>query len=192
MFQRLPDDEAPRPEQESDDLTHPFDVIARHDQVDFATAQQRHARLLAAVNEDIAREIPNGVLIPAPLCPSACAPGPLANFLLMLHCDPFGSSNMRYAAGNAETAARLETNEYTPELANRYDAELVAFFNRAAAAWQDFKQISPDANRIDVLNHRDTLRALIAQAAERIDERDEVELRHLWRGYVAANQKTAA
>jgi len=172
--------------------THPFDEIARHDQVDFDTARQRHDQLLDAVNADIAREIPGAVIVPAPLCPSACQPGPLAEFLLMLNCDPFGPLNMRYAAGNADTAELLDTHEYSPEMAERYDTELVAFFKRAEAAWQDFKAISPDATRIDVFNHRDTLRAVISQATERIDERDDTDLRHLWRGYLAANLKTAA
>ncbi len=174
------------------DAHHPFDEIAWDGQFDFDTAQRRHAQLLEAVNRDIARQTSGGGLIAAPLCPSACAPGPLSDFLLMLHCDPFGPMNMRYAADTAKTAQILETDQYSPELAMRFDAELLAFYKRARTAWEDFKVISPDATRIDVLNHRDTLRALIAQAAERLDEREHTPKRHLWRELVAANSKQAA
>lgn len=193
MFHMLLNDDAPRVEDNLNlSCIHPFDEIARHDQVDFDTARARHDRLLAAVNEDISRQISGGGLIAAPLCPSACVHGTLADFLLMMHCDPFGPTNMRYAANSAQTAELLETHEYSSERLKRFDAELVAFYKRAQAAWQDFKDISPDASRIDVLNHRDTIRALIAQAAERIDDRDDSEMRHLWRSYVAANLKSAA
>lgn len=197
MFHRFSNDNQPNPVANSVvpapcELHHPFDDIARHDQVDFETARLRHVQLLEAINQDVARQTSGGALIAAPLCPSACIPGDLADFLLMLHCDPFGPTNMRYAADTPETAEMLETDEYTPELAMRFDAELQGFYKRARAAWDDFKIISPDATRIDVLNHRDTLRALVAQAAERLDERDDTPRRHLWRRFVAANSQQAA
>ena len=144
------------------------------------------------LNTDIARVIPDGAIVAAPLCSTACTPGPLADFLLMLRLDPFGPDNMRFAPANPQTAVAFEAPQYCEEVATHLDKEMTSFCKRALAAWEDFKSISPDANTIDVFNQRDTLRALIAQAAERLSDRIEDEAPCLSEVCVIKRTKLAA
>ena len=72
---------------------------------------QFHAAL-DTLNADVARLSCGGRLIAVPLCPAACAAGPLADKLQAIGTHPFASWNMMLYADTAETAAALNTIEF--------------------------------------------------------------------------------
>lgn len=163
-----------------------FDRIAADGAVTYAQAKARHAALLNRVNAQVAQlGDSGGHLVPVPLCASACAPGPLADFLCLMQLDPFLRYNQFYAASDAPTAFILDTVVHDPKASSGVDADLVEIFGNAHALWADFKATEPEADPIRILTMRDYIRVQTSRIGAEIEARLYPHQRHLWRGFFA-------
>lgn len=109
-------------------------------------AKTRFDARLSRMNADIAKTLPGGYLIGVPLCPSACRPGPLADFVLSLGTDPYDGWNMLLYANNSHTAYALDTVPYHPDYIGDIDAVMVEYLVELEASLK--RQITAPLARI--------------------------------------------
>ena len=84
-------------------------------------ARSQYESRLDRLNRRISRLVPGGRLVGVPLCPSACVPGDLAEFVLSLGTDPFRRWNIVLYADGGKTARALRTIPYHPDYERAVD-----------------------------------------------------------------------
>jgi hypothetical protein len=179
----------PTPEPQMVD--NPFDQVIRENRLTLDQAQSRWEALLDTINSQV-QDMTQGKLVPVPLCPSACAPGPMSDFLLDMQMDPFLRWNMMYYAADPETAIILQTELYNPTFEGDFDEAMIALLNILRASWNEFRIKEPDADVARVKNYRDTLRGLLCDQIAEIEDLIYDGKVNVWKNFFGEEVKRAA
>lgn len=119
-------------------------------------AKQHYLERLARLNRKVGNLAKGGHLIGVPLCPSACEPGPLADFALSLGTDPYRRWNMVLYANNEATARVLRTVPYHASYDGAVDSVMVDFLNGLRAKRDLQRKATPNLTAVGLarLNRR--------------------------------------
>lgn len=98
-------------------------------------AKKRHEARVEQIN-DAASESGSIAVRPLPMCSTAVAEGPMAEFLLDIHLDPYGDWNMLYLGTDDESAAALGTVPYSPSFATQFDDAILGGIMTAFGRWE--------------------------------------------------------
>jgi hypothetical protein len=103
----------------------------------FEAARARHEARLAALRRQLGSDAAVD-LVPVALCPGAIVPGPMADWLLAIGADPFGTWNIVLRPGDEAAAQALGLPR--PDVADdgRFEAEAAALVSGLMAVWSAF------------------------------------------------------
>ena len=105
--------------------------------VSLEEARSRHLELVEKINAQV-RDAGGSDLKWTPICPSACRPGELADYLLdEIGLDPFLRWNILYFAADRKTAVIFDTVEYDEHWEGLFDDTLSETILQSKKMWLD-------------------------------------------------------
>ena len=134
-----------------------------------AQARHRFETRLETLNRRVARLSHGGRLIGMPLCPSACTPGPLADFVLGLGTDPYRRWNVVLYADGAPTARALNTLPYRDEYEHDIDHTMVQYLTGLKKSRDHQLASWPTASDGAITNLNQTYRKRLYRDCARIE-----------------------
>lgn len=98
-------------------------------------AKNRHEERVHEINAAVSAE-GNVAVRSLAMCSTAIAPGPMAEFLLDIHLDPFGDWNMLYLGVDDQAAAALGTAPFSESFARQFDDAIIGGIMTAFGRWE--------------------------------------------------------
>jgi len=127
-------DQPPPPAPPSGNTVLP-DVGVTDTRISFDEARDGHADRVRQINEAVSED-GNLAVRALPMCSTATTPGPMAEFLLDIHLDPFGDWNMLYLGVDDSAAAALGTLPFSESFAARFDDVIIGAVMAAFGRWE--------------------------------------------------------